>query len=105
MKRIICLSLCLAMCFILCACGGSGSGIVGKWADVNDDENVMEFKSNGDLIIYEDGEKEDTGSYKIDGDSITLTIDGETIPCDFEIKGNKLTFSMEGMTFLTHERK
>lgn len=68
------------------ACGGSGDGsgsgsggeLEGTYASVNDDNLTMAFKSGGVVEMAAVGMGSSAGTYTVDGDKITVTIDNAT---------------------------
>ncbi len=118
-KRLLALVLVMMLVITsLTACGGGKDAIVGHWemstiSMMGTEMNVNEFlstlgmdelemnmdiESNGDLKMNFMGD-EATGTWKADGSSFILTIDGD----DAEVKmdGGKLVLELEGekMTF------
>jgi len=122
MKKLLALILALVMCFALVACGSDDEAktdddddndivdiggndnddddddeedeLLGKWVHEESDEEYFIFKSNGRLVVGGDGE-EATGEYEYDGDEIVLTVEGDDLVCEIEIKGSKMTLTAE----------
>ena len=106
----------LLLMALLTACGGKGSGdskYVGKYytSQIGDwsiqeyaellgitEEEAREFmwidlKSGGKATFNSDGESEEV-SWKVDGDKLILSVDGETMEGVY--KDGVITFDMEG---------
>ena len=88
MKRILALALVAFIALAaLVSCGGSESGesgsntIIGKWQKIDSEygksENVYEFKSDGTIeyTSYSSGGITYQGTYSINGDTLSFTID------------------------------
>lgn len=97
----------LALLFVGCGSGsGSSNSIVGKWEIKEEAEGmsvsmVFEFKANGDLAMTSEMNGSELasqkGTYKVDGDQITVTLEGEDPETStFSISGDKLTISDGG---------
>ena len=100
MKKLVSLSLVAVMMFALVACGGND--IVGKWTTTQngmtmtytfEDDGTGSANASGISMDFEyeiDGDEitmkisffgetqEETGTFKIDGDTLTITLAGET---------------------------
>lgn len=124
MKKTLTLILALTLALIVVACGGGGNDIVGKWTPILSDaeaealeqmgmqfQTIMEFKSNGQFESYVDVKGEGTlpfdtdemkaeGTYKVDGDKVTVTAKGATdaesdsFTATYKVEGDKLTLSV-----------
>jgi hypothetical protein len=101
-KPAILLLLALAVCLSLVACSG-GNTLVGKWSDDDDETAVMEFFKDGTYLYSWEVYRVDlgftgtylefTGTYKVEGNKITITDDDDPDrkdTDDFTIAGNKL---------------
>ena len=80
---------CLVALFIVVGCSKKDP-IVGKWAYGSSESFMYTFNSDG-TCHYTANNKDCT--YKIDGDKISITYDGDTASFDttFKIEDNKLT--------------
>ncbi len=105
MKKTLALVFAVLMCVsVLVACGSSSKGIVGTWTATEDGQTVdMTFKADGKLSMTmmgvnvegtytaKDGKLSATVSlmgqtqeifedveYKVDGDKLAITVDGDT---------------------------
>ena len=95
----------VAVLFVGCGGGEGGNSIVGKWEIKEEAEGmevsmVFNFKSNGDFEMTSEMNGSalvsEEGTYKVEGDKITMNIDGEESTSSFSIDGNKLTISEDG---------
>lgn len=113
MKKIIATLICVLMLALtLTACGGSGlsgkyrltgmesSGVTIKEGDALWDTAVgamgdcyMDFTGSDAVSMAFAGEEKE-GTYTVDGDKITVTIDGD--PADGTLKDNKITLEVGG---------
>lgn len=103
----------LALLFVGCGSGSSNS-IVGKWEIKEEAEGisasmVFEFKANGDLAMTSEMNGSEImsqeGTYKVEGDQITVTLEGEDPETStFSISGDKLTIS-DGSSDIVLTRK
>lgn len=63
--------------------------------DITDENNIIEFKSNGTVNVWEDDYLENSAKWSVSGSQIKITYseDGEvyTEKSNFKINGNKLT--------------
>jgi heat shock protein HslJ len=57
---------------------------------------TMEFKDGGTVDLYFMDQLAGTATYKVDGDKITMTSEGQTESGTFKIEGNKLTLTNSG---------
>ncbi|SEF58030.1 hypothetical protein SAMN04487934_101641 [Eubacterium ruminantium] len=112
----------VAMVFTLCSCGSSnadGTYVIESMGDTNIADLLKTYKDMGlgdmtaeklskivisgdDITISADGEKDQKGTVKVDGTTIKITIDGETV--EGTLKDGKLTMSEGGMT-MTYKKK
>jgi uncharacterized lipoprotein YehR (DUF1307 family) len=78
----------------VCACGGGG-GLVGKWSNAAEKE-TLDLTADGNAVM--DGI---SGTYKAEGDKLTLTIEGSEVVFDYALDGDslKLTYGSESMTY------
>lgn len=100
-------TLMVAVLFVGCGGGAGGNSIVGKWEIKEEAEGmsvsmVFEFKANGDLVVSSEMNGSELasqkGTYKVDGDQITVTLEGEDPETStFSIDGNKLTIDEDGL--------
>lgn len=61
------------------ACGGgSGSGVTGTYAAVDDVPLTMEFKSGGGFTMSAAGLGSSSGTYTVDGEKLIVSVDGQT---------------------------
>lgn len=99
-KRILAAMLIVVLMFSLVACGKNG--IEGEWVAVDgaDEGVIWNFKSNGDIYLYEDDGEEEAlfATYEIDGDEITIIQEdgGDEYKGTFEIDGDELTIDIDG---------
>ena len=94
-KRAI-LVLVLVMCavFLLAACNsGASNPLLGKWKDEATGLSAMDFKDDGTADFYFNDQLATTATYKVDGNKITMTAEGQTASGTFKIEGNKLTLT------------
>jgi len=102
-NRLIPLILLLAIIVIAVTSCGSSTSIVGKWQPLMEEDQYMEFFSDG-RIQLEDGINTFTGTYELDGDQVVITIEGM-----FEESGEPAiaiaTYIIDGdiMTFIQGE--
>jgi len=112
-KRIAAIMLVLVMAFAMTACKKDNE-IVGTWtmtggamvdmlaADMPEGTTLESlgivlkfiFEDDGDFKMEMDvlGETESgEGSYEIDGNKVTMTIDGDPLTCEFKVDGDTLT--------------
>jgi len=82
----------ICVMLFLSACGSS-SPIVGKWKDEASGRSTMEFLDDGTLKMYVKDQLKTTATYKLDGDSITLKVNGVEMAGTYKIEGNKLTLT------------
>ena len=59
---------------------------------------IIELKSDGSAVATLAGEAAETGTWKQDGDQITITIDGD--PATFTLKGNELSYKEDGQDYV-----
>lgn len=74
------------------ACGGDD--ITGKW--IGDDGVTYDFKGDGTVALVMEGLGELSADYEISGGNITLDMMGEKVTAPYKIDGNKMTISPEG---------
>ena len=111
-KKFLAITMIAAMMLGLVACGG-GSSISGtfKVASVDgktvedtvkeytmsasdiEDLMVLEFGSGDSVTVKSAGESK-TGTYKLDGDKLSITVDNETE--DFTYSNNEITMESDG---------
>jgi Zn/Cd-binding protein ZinT len=91
-KSISVLALILCVSLVLAACGSTAS-LTGKWKDEATGRTIMEFQDNGTLKMYRMDQLKTTATYKVDGDKITLTVNGTEKKGTYKIEGNKLTLT------------
>ena len=94
MKKIF-LSIVLATCLcILTACGKT-SDLVGKWEGKTNDglTTIFEFKKDGKVIYSNEFGFESNGTYKIDNDKVTISLElwSEDKVYEFVIEDKKLS--------------
>ena len=59
---------------------------------------VIELKSDGTAVATLAGEAAETGTWKQDGDQITITIQDD--PATFTLKGNELSYKEDGQDYV-----
>lgn len=107
----------MAVCTVLAlshACEAAGAaGLTGKWKVVAEEKRgqrrevpphiswTMEFLKGGKLVYAKRSRKE--GTWKVDGDKLTTSIEGQTRTVTFKIAGDKLTVvNIERKDWLLH---
>lgn len=63
---------------LACSGGGSGSGVTGTYAAVDDTPITMEFKSGGGFTVTAAGMGSSSGTYTVDGEKLIVSVDGQT---------------------------
>ena len=119
-KRIAAIILVLAMAFVLTACGGSK--LNGAWtatsgtaldallgemggADLTELglEIVFDFQDDDVFVVSMSmmGVSESmTGTWEVDGDFVTMTIEGDPLTGEFDVNGDELTLTFEDGTIV-----
>lgn len=59
---------------------------------------TVELKSDGKAILGMSGEEDEIGTWKQDGNDVTITFDDE--PLTFKLNGNELSVEMEGEQYV-----
>jgi uncharacterized protein (TIGR03066 family) len=99
-KKSAVLILVVAICavFLLAACGNApgSSALLGKWKEETTGLAAMEFKADGTLNVYFMEQLAVSGTYKTDGNNITMTVAGEEQKGTYKVEGNKLTLESPG---------
>jgi hypothetical protein len=82
----------LGLVLIFSGCGGGSGSIVGKWSNAERGETI-EFTSDGRMLVDSDAEGSFEFTYKIDGNSLVLGMEGfeATTPTAFSLDGDTLT--------------
>lgn len=83
----------------LTACGGGGieKKILGSWVPAGDVEGYLTFYSGGTLTATENGETAETGSWEVDGTTLTMTLYGSTVSAEVtEISNDSMTWLANG---------
>lgn len=96
MKKIITILvfiLCLSLLLAACGSSGSSTSLAGKWKDEATGRIIMEFLDDGTLKMYVADQLKTTATYKVDGEKITLTINGIEKTGTYKVEGNKLTLT------------
>jgi len=75
----------------LVACGSSESAIVGTW--INEDGKEYTFFKDGTLG-YKSGSSSSSGTYSIEDSTMRMSMDGQSILCEFKINGKEMTWSL-----------
>lgn len=89
MKKVLALALVAIVLVSLYACGASLSG---TYAMKGEETITMEFKG-GKFYSYSDGELDGEGTYKVDGDTVTITDPDEpNDPLVGTINGDEISF-------------
>lgn len=116
-KRIAAVLLVLTMAFMLTACGKDS--VKGSWMITGGTamdsitggmdlaelgmEMVFNFNDNNALLVTLSfmGESESmNGTWEVDGDNITMTLDGDPLTCTWEINGDTLTLTATDGTLI-----
>ena len=63
-----------------------------------DDYMKVELKSDGSAVVSVAGEEGELGTWKQDGNKVTITVDGDSVECT--LNGNELTLPIEGETYV-----
>ncbi|MBR3987683.1 MAG: lipocalin family protein [Clostridia bacterium] len=99
MKKTLCIILAVMLLAVsLCACGNSGSSIVGSWSGTTDGFAVtMSFEKDGSGVMSAlGGLASESFTYTIEGDTIEVkTSDDDPEVFDFEIDGDTLTLTAD----------
>jgi len=84
----------------LVACGGCGgfsgsseSAIVGTWIREVDKEYTF-FKDG--TLGYKTGSRSLSGTYSIEGSTMRMSMDGNSVLCEFKVNGKEMTWSING---------
>ena len=85
MKKTIAILLLTVMVLTFAACAAK-SKLIGTWGD---EHQSITFKKDG-TGTFTENRTDYPMTYSVDGDVITMTIDGETETCSFKIEGNTL---------------
>lgn len=85
MKKTIAILLLTVMALTVVACSAKNK-LVGTWGDAH---QSVTFKKDGSGTFTENG-IDYPMTYSVEGDVLTMTIDGETDTCSFRIEGNTL---------------
>ena len=85
MKKTIAILLLTVMILTFAACSAK-SKLIGTWGD---EHQSITFKKDGSGTFTEN-RTDYPMTYSVDGDVLTMTIDGETDTCSFKIEGNTL---------------
>jgi uncharacterized protein (TIGR03066 family) len=95
MKKVCILLLVLCLPLLIVACSSSTT-LTGKWTDESSKNKTIEFLDNGTMNIYVSNKISTTGTYKVEGDKITVNANGTESAAKFKIDGNKLTVTEIG---------
>ena len=108
--------LCLSLMLTMTACGGTTTDMAGKWVLTGmsmggtdylammkeldstfnaEDFMYFEFTADGKATMASQGESE-SGTYKLDGKNLTITIDGD--PQTFTVNGKSFNMEVDGST-------
>ena len=114
-SAVLAMVLCLSLVLVLSACGAGGASMEGKWvitamtvggedylsmfnelaASMGEESNIgdimfCEFTKDGSfkMSMYED---EESGTYKLNGNKLTMTVDGEAL--EGTVNGNSFTIT------------
>ncbi len=87
---------CVSLLTVLAACGGKLSGTY-ETEPVFGAKSVYKFKSNGEVSWSISGALETSGTYKIDGEKLIITVAGVEVPHTFEKNGN--TLKIDGVEY------
>lgn len=68
-----------------------------KQAGISEDSIGLEIKDDGKFTLEYAGDKEE-GTWKLDGSTLTLTVDNDPLECDYE--DGKITMDMGGTTLI-----
>ena len=85
MKKTIAILLITVMALTFAACAAKNR-LIGTWGD---EHQSITFKKDG-TGTFTENRTDYPMTYSVDGDVITMTIDGETETCSFKIEGNTL---------------
>lgn len=85
MKKTIAILLLTVMALTVVACSAK-SKLIGTWGDAH---QSITFRRDG-TGTFTENRSDYPMTYSVDGDVITMTIDGETDTCSFKIEGNTL---------------
>ncbi len=85
MKKTIAILLLTVMVLTFAACAAKNK-LIGTWGDAH---QSVTFKKDG-TGTFTENRTDYPMTYSVDGDVITMTIDGETETCSFKIEGNTL---------------
>lgn len=90
-KKMAVLAFLVCVAFLLAACGASAS-IVGKWKSDSDSATVVEFTNDGTVNTYYNNQVIYSAKYRTDGSKLIITQSGqEDQTGSFKLEGNKLT--------------
>ena len=94
MKKTIAIIAVIALALTLTVALAACNKEVGKYYIVGENEAVMdnawiELKSGGKVTIHMEGEDDENGTYKLDGEKLTITIDGDAQ--ELTLKDGKIT--------------
>lgn len=98
-KRILTLFVVVMMVFSLAACGSKSGSIIGKWK--NDQVGITFDFKEGDAVTMSVAGMSVEGTYKTDGDKISLKIAsmGTTVLDEegtYKVNGDTLTITIQG---------
>ncbi len=79
------------------ACGGDDASLVGSWANEGEGE-TLEITADGKVVM--DGMD---GTYKLEGEKLTFTILEQDVVFDYTLDGDSLTLSYDGES-MTYDR-
>lgn len=75
------------------ACGG-GDDVTGTWK--GDDGITYEFKDDGTVALQMEGLGDFSAEYEVSGGNITIDMMGEKVTAPYKIDGNTMTITPEG---------
>ncbi|NLE11184.1 MAG: hypothetical protein GX630_06715 [Actinobacteria bacterium] len=93
----------IAVVLAIGACGG-GDDVTGKWSDPTMNM-TYEFKSDGSMVVAMPGIGEMTGTYETSGGKIEIDMMGEKVSAPYKIDGDTMTISPEGEAQVVLERE
>ena len=100
-KRILCFA--LVFVFAIAACGGGRNTIIGRWQI--DGQDTFEFFSDGTFVETDSRGRTETGTWRTDGNRLSMSWWDETVTMDFNVSGNTLTIETDRETItLTRAR-